>query len=164
MANAPVSKTGGSYPVRVQVPLPALGDNQMEYGNLIQGSWSASYGQYNGTLTIRGPYQYPDTGGTYTQSYPYQPSIGIPGGTCPQSHPYQPSTGVPGPIGLPGVQGPPGMPIEPSEEMIKIATKLLHDPDFEVGKFLARILAKHLLDHMAEYAEDEVVKKYLPGK
>jgi len=124
----------------------------MQHGNLIQGSWSINYGGYNGTLTIT-PYQFPYTGGTYPQTYP-------------QTYPYQPSTGVPGPIGLPGVQGPPGMPIdqEPSEEMIKIAMKLLHDPDFEVGKFLARILAKHLSDHIAEYSEDEVVKKYLPGK
>jgi hypothetical protein len=117
----------------------------MHHGNLIQGSWSANHSGYTGTLTITGPYQFPYTGGTY---------------------PYQPSCGAPGPIGLPGVQGPPGMPDnqEPSEEMVKIATKLLHDPDFEVGKFLARILAKHLSDHIAEYAEDEVVKKYLPER
>jgi hypothetical protein len=46
--------------------------------------------------------------------------------------------------------------------MIKAAEKLLHDPNFEVGKFLAKLLAKHLQDNYFDYADDEVVKKYLP--
>jgi len=56
------------------------------------------------------------------------------------------------------------VPLEPSEEMIRIAEKILADPDFDVGKFLIRLLAKHLEDYYLSCTTDEVIKKYLPPR
>jgi hypothetical protein len=73
-----------------------------------------------------------------------------------------------------GIQGPAGINSssisfpyaspEPSPEIVKAAERLLADPDFEVGKFLARILAKHLEENIDEYLKDNVAKKYLMKK
>ena len=173
MVYALVSKTSGHWPVRVRLPPSALGEKEM-----IEGSWTTSYGGYNGTFTI--------STGNDTSGGTMHPNLGPVGstggigdtGTIPNGtgnipiYPNYPNLGPVGPVGSVGDTGPVGhagaigpagySPIPPSPEMVKAAERLLHDPNFEVGKFLAKVLAKHLEDNIGEYLKDEVVKKYLP--
>lgn len=95
-------------------------------------------------------------------------------GTDVNTYPYGSTTGGVGDItiGYPIAPLPPNatggtitfppQPLPPSKEMIKAAEKLLHDPNFDVGKFLAKLLARHLQDNLLEYMEDPVIGKYLP--
>ena len=49
----------------------------------------------------------------------------------------------------------------PTYDDKEVAEKLLHDPEFDVGKVLVDIVAKYLAENRDELGDDPVVGKYL---
>jgi hypothetical protein len=50
---------------------------------------------------------------------------------------------------------------DPTQDDKEVAEKLLHDPEFDVGKVLVDMVAKYLAENRDELGNDPVVGKYL---